>query len=439
VAPSATLAVDKSNQKEPQIMKNVTKTIKRTNRAFEKIAFEGSPLGTIADLIQHTKSDFDHMVAKIKVTLIEFLLFSERESLAGPDYAPISGWQKWGTQSGSVYAGGERIKVNKPRLRKGGQEVPLSSYEALRNKSRFSDELLQKSLKGISTRDYGETLSHLLGNFGISKSSVSRHLVEATTHELRKLKERTLEDFKPFAIFLDGYHLGGEIFIVALGINTEGFKKVLGFWQGATENHSVCQELFADLEARKLALSENIIYVTDGGKGVIKALRDRFGKNLVHQRCTVHKDRNIQNHLAKKYRKAAHRRFRNAIDCHSYKDAKAELKKMEVWLEQINPSAADSLRECQEELLMVHRLEVPSLLRKTLHSTNPIESMFAQSTWRQRNIKNILAGKTMPQRWLGTTLLNAEKQFRRVKGHLSIAETRRNILQIRERNEIMAV
>lgn len=420
-------------------MKNVTNTIKRTNRAFEKIAFEGSPLGTIADLIQHTKSDFDHMVAKIKVTLIEFLLFAERESLAGPDYAPIFGWQKWGAQSGSVYAGGERIKVNKPRLRKGGQEVPLSVYEALREKSRFSDELLQKSLRGISTRDYGKTLNHLLGNFGISKSSVSRHLVDATTRELRELKERTLEDFEPFAIFLDGYHLGGEIFIVALGINSEGFKKVLGFWQGATENHSVCQELFADLEARKLALSENVIYITDGGKGVIKALRDRFGKNLVHQRCTVHKDRNIQNHLAKKYRKAAHQRFRNAIDCHRYKDAKAELKKMEEWLEQINPSAADSLRECQEELLTVHRLEVPALLRKTLHSTNPIESMFAQSTWRQRNIKNILSGKTMPQRWLGTTLLNAERQFRRVKGHLSIAETRRNILQIRETNEIMAV
>lgn len=420
-------------------MKDDTRTIKRTNRAFAEIAFEGSTLGTIADLIQHTKDDFDLMIAKIKITLVEFLLFAERESLAGPDYAPISGWQKWGAQPGSVYAGGKRIKIKKPRLRKEGREMSLSVYESLGDKARFSNELLQKALSGISTRDYGETLTHLLGDFGISKSSISRHLVEATTRDLKELKERNLKDFEPFAIFLDGYHLGGEVFIVALGINTEGFKAILGFWQGATENHSICEELFSDLERRDLALSKNIIYITDGGKGVIKALKDRFGKHLVHQRCTIHKDRNIQNHLAKRYRKAAHERFRNAIDCHSYKDAQTELKKMESWLEGINPSAAASLRECQEELLTVHRLEVPTLLRKTLHSTNPIESMFAQSTWRQRNIKNILSGKSMPQRWLGTTLLNAEKKFRRIKGYLAIAETRRNILQIRETNEIIAI
>lgn len=288
-------------------MNDRTKTIKRTNKALVAATFEGSPLGTVAGLIQQTKDDFDQMIAKIKVTLIEFLLFAERETLAGPDYAPLSGWQKWGTQSGSVYAGGERVKVNKPRLRKDRKEVSLSVYEALSDKARFSQELLQKALSGISTRNYDETLNCLLGSFGISKSSVSRHLVAATTQELKELKERSLGDFEPFAIFLDGYHLGGEVFIVALGLNTEGYKRVLGFWQGATENHAICQELFADLEARNLPLSENVLYVTDGGKGVIKALRDRFGKKLLHQRCTVHKDRNIQGHLAKKYRRAAHR------------------------------------------------------------------------------------------------------------------------------------
>jgi putative transposase len=419
-------------------MKDVTKAIKRTNKALSELAWEGSSLGTINDLIQQTKNDFDQVVAKIKVTLVEFLLCAERETLAGPDYAPILGWQKWGAQQGSVYAGGERIKVNKPRLRKEGKEVPLSVYQALGDRSRFSNELLQKALSGISTRNYGTTLDYLLGDFGISKSSVSRYLVAATTQELKELKERNLENFEPFAIFLDGYCLAGEVFIVALGLNIEGFKQVLGFWQGATENHAICQELLDDLETRKLALSENVIYITDGGKGIIKALKDRFGKQLLHQRCTIHKDRNIQSHLAKKYRKTAHKRFRNAINCHSYEDAKEELKKLEEWLEQINPSAAESLRECQEELLTVHRLETSALLRKTLHSTNPIESMFAQSTWAQRNIKNKSSGKTMPQRWLGATLLNAEKKFRRIKGYEAIAETRRKIMQKRETNGIVA-
>ncbi len=199
-------------------MNNRTKIIKRANKALLAATFEGSPLGTIASLMQQTKDDFDQVIAKIKVTLIEFLLFAERETLAGADYAPVSGWQKWGTQSGSVYAGGERVKVNKPRLRKDHKEVSLSVYEALSDKARFSQELLQKALSGISTRNYDETLNCLLGSFGISKSSVSRHLVLATAQELKELKERSLEEFEPFAIFLDGYHLGGEVFIVALGV-----------------------------------------------------------------------------------------------------------------------------------------------------------------------------------------------------------------------------
>jgi transposase-like protein len=419
-------------------MKNRTKIIKRTNEAFATLTFEGSPLGTIAELINQTKTEFDQIVAKIKLTLVEFLLFAEREALAGPDYAPIAGWQKWGTQTGSVYAGGQKLNVNKPRLRKDGKEKTLSVYEALGDKERFSRELLERSLTGISTRNYQETLHHLLGNFGISKSTVSRQLVVATTQELKMLQERDLSHFDPFAVFFDGYHLGGQVFVVALGIDMKGLKQVLGFWQGATENHSVCQELFADLERRGLNLSDHVLYVTDGGKGMIKALRERFGKKLVHQRCTVHKDRNIQNHLAKKYREAAHRRFRNAIDCHRYQDAKAELLKLEEWLETINPSAAESLRECREELLTVHRLEIPTLLRKTLHTTNPIESMFSQSTWRQRNLKNIHKGKTMPQRWLATTLLSAEKKFRRIKGYLAIAEARKNIVQMKEMGDIVA-
>ena len=104
MAPSAKLGgFELQTKKEPQAMNNRTKSIKRANQALAATTFEGSPLGTVAGLIQQTKDDFDQMIAKIKVTLIEFLLFAERETLAGPDYAPISGWQKWGTQSGSIY------------------------------------------------------------------------------------------------------------------------------------------------------------------------------------------------------------------------------------------------------------------------------------------------------------------------------------------------
>ena len=92
-------------------------------------------------------------------------------------------------------------------------------------------------------------------------------------------------------------------------------------------------------------VSRKIIWITDGGKGIIKALRERFGKKLIHQRCTIHKDRNIQRHLPKRYRKEAHRRFRTASEQNSYEDARQMLLDMEKWLRGINESAADSLME----------------------------------------------------------------------------------------------
>jgi len=204
-----------------------------------------------------------------------------------------------------------------------------------------------------------------------------------------------------------------------LGIDAAGVKIPLGFWEGATENHEICAELLEDLERRGLKLSKRILWVTDGGGGIIKALRDRYGRKLIHQRCTIHKDRNIQRHLPKRYRKEAHRRFQTALEQNSYKDAKKMLKDFELWLREINESAADSLLEAFEEILTLHRLKVPALLRKTLHSTNPIESMFSMVRDCEGNIKRYRTSK-MRQRWLGAVLLHCERRFKRVKGYASI-------------------
>jgi len=214
--------------------------------------------------------------------------------------------------------------------------------------------------------------------------------------------------------------------MVALGIDTEGAKHVLGFWQGVTENHEVCTGLHADLERRRLTLSKNILWITDGGRGIIKTLKDRFGKKLIHQRCTIHKDRNIQGHLAKKYRKEAHRRFTTALEQNDYKDAREMLLDFEKWLRAINESAADSLMEAIEGILTLHRLNIPVLIRKTLTSTNPIESMFSTVRDCERNIKRYRTS-AMAQQWLASVLLHCEKGFRRIKGYRDIPQVLANI------------
>src|SRR3982750_5022266 len=86
---------------------------------------------------------------------------------------------------------------------------------------------------------------------------------------------------------------------------------------------------------------------------------------------------------------------------------------------QLNPSAARSLAEGREETLTVHRLHVPAQLRLTLASTNVIESAFAIVERVCLNGKRWHGGDQR-ERWVGSGLLVAEKQFRRVQGHKQI-------------------
>lgn len=374
----------------------------------------------LVKVVAEGKAAFDSLSFDLGRTLAEAIMYMDREQVSGPDYLPTDPKiQKWASQPGSVYIGDQKVKVERPRLRGPEGEIQLKSYQQLKQRGQFSEELLASVLSGVSGRRYNETVDQAAEAFGVSKSSVSRHIVEATGNQLKEFNERDLSDFSPFAVFMDTIHRGGKAFIVALGINPEGEKRNLGFWEGATENNEICKELLAGLEARGLRLSKKVIFITDGGKGVIKALRDKYGKHLIHQRCTIHKDRNIQKHLPKKYRKQAHELFARAIALTSYKDAKEELIKLKKWLSGINASAAASLEEAIDEILTVHRLKVPPLLRKTLHTTNPIESMFSVVRKSEHNIKRYRNSK-MAQRWLGSILLNGEKRFRKIKGFLQI-------------------
>ena len=122
--------------------------------------------------------------------------------------------------------------------------MSLKSYLAMRESGGFSEQLLGQSLAGLSARRYRETLVNAAEAFGVSPSAVSDRLVEATRQKLKEFRERRLEDFAPFAVFVDTVHRGGMAFVVALGLDIGGQKRALGFWEGATENAEVAKTLF---------------------------------------------------------------------------------------------------------------------------------------------------------------------------------------------------
>jgi putative transposase len=379
-------------------------------------------------ILSEGKRAFDSLMLDMGRQVAESILLMDREERSGLDYAPTDPLlQKWASQPGSAYLGDQKVKLQVPRLRhKEEGELTLQSYAKMKAPGQFSEELLEQILRGVSGRKYEETVVEAAEAFGVSPSSVSRRIVEITGQKLKQFTDRDLSEFKPFAVFMDTVHRGDEAFIVALGIDLQGTKQALGFWQGATENSDICGGLLSDLERRGLVLVKQMIWVTDGGSGVIKALRERVGKKLIHQRCTIHKDRNIQKHLAKQYRKEAHALYTAALQQSSYDDARKMLLAFEKWLRQRNESAANSLLEALEEVLTLHRLKVPALLRKALHSTNPIESMFSNVRHCEGNIKRYRNSKMM-QRWLGAVLLHCEKSFRTVRGFDFINQVIKNI------------
>ena len=125
--------------------------------------------------------------------------------------------------------------------------------------------------------------------------------------------------------------------------------------------------------------------------------------------------------LPEEYQPGIERKLIGAYGMMGEAEARRALDQIHRELERINPSAARSLEEGMEETLTVHKLRMPEMLRKSLSSTNIIESAFSVAEELCRRVKRWREGDHR-ERWAGSALLLAESKFRRVKGHKEIPE-----------------
>lgn len=147
----------------------------------------------------------------------------------------------------------------------------------------------------------------------------------------------------------------------------------------------------------------------------------------------MHKKRNVLEHLPKSERGWVSRRMSQAYQDSDETKARRGLLALAEELRRINPDAAKSLLEGLEETLTVQRLGLPEPLRRTLRSTNILESANNGVRDRSRNVKRWRDGLQV-ERWTAAALLETEKKFRRIKGykHLSILITVLNNYKKRE-------
>lgn len=373
----------------------------------------------IGELLGDLRAAVDDFAGEAGLKLMLTLIGEEVEQRAGRRYEHNAqrAAHRWGWEDGYVAWAGRKVPIERPRVRdRGGAEVGLDRYERFQEDGAMQRAVARRVLAGVSSRKYGQVLEDLCDGYGISKSSVSRQWQAASAEALRQLCERRLEELDLAVVMLDGIHFGEFLLVVGLGIDTAGRKHVLGLWQGDTETAEVVGGLLDDLIGRGLDPQKKYLFVLDGAKALAKAVRSRFGVEVLIQRCQVHKQRNVLGHLPPRY----HRRFggqlKAAWNMKDYATAKRELEALVKELAELNPSASASLEEGLEETLTLHRLGVPAVLRVSLRSTNPIESCF--STTRE-TAKHVKRWRTADQvwRWSGTGLLEGEKRFKRVKGY----------------------
>jgi len=230
-----------------------------------------------------------------------------------------------------------------------------------------------------------------------------------------------LDEVRLAVLMLDGIELKGRTNVVCLGITTEGQKVPLGLWEGSSENAVVATALLADLVERGLDTAQGVLCVLDGAKALAKAVRDVLGERTPVQRCVRHKERNVLEHLPERDRPAVRRRLRRAWERDDHVRAEEELRALASELERSHPGAAASLSEGLAETLTVTRLGVRGQLRRTVHSTNPCESMIECVRRSARNVKRWQSGE-MCLRWTAAGMLEAERQFRKVVGYRDLAK-----------------
>ena len=354
--------------------------------------------------------------------IMQALVDEEVEQKAGTKYKhdEDQGAVRWGKEESYFLMGGKKVPTKRPRLReRDGREVLLERFHLFQRPARVEEEVEKQVILGVSTRNYEKAVDGVCDGYGIRKSSVSRHWKSVSSSRLAEFLDRRLDELDLVALVIDGIEFHKTLLVVAMGVDSSGLKHVLGLWQGASESAEVTKALLDDLIRRGLDPERKYLFVLDGSKGLHKAVREVFGKHAEVQRCQTHKQRNVIGHLPKEHHRTVRMRLRAAWNMKNYEDAKSEILRLVRYLKDLNPSAARSLEEGLEETLTLHRLDAPDSLRRSLRTTNIIENCFSKMRHLCRNVKRWRRGD-MAERWAGTMLVEAQKKFRRLKGHRSM-------------------
>lgn len=371
------------------------------------------------------------------------MMEQDREDLCGPRSKrdPDRKAGRAGTTASEVTLGGRRIPIVRPRVRsQDGQELGLPSFAFAASRDPLDRQTLDAVACGVSTRRYARSLDTLpeeIDERSVSKSSVSRRYVAMTAKQMTVWLTKPIGDRHFPIVMIDGIILGDHTVLIALGIDTEGKKQVLGLREGDTENSRVTKALLRDLVERGLDPERARLFVIDGAKALRSGIRKIFGDLGVVQRCQIHKQRNVLGHLPDGMHESVKTILREAWSLGDAKLARTRLDRLASSLEADHPGAAASVREGLAETLTLQGLGIAGTLYRKLRSTNAIENLNSGIVTYSKNVKRWQGG-SMVVRWVSAAIVEAEKKFRRVQGWRDIEKLVRALAVIEAKEEATA-
>lgn len=394
----------------------------RQRRIVEWVEQGGQLLLPFMEMLLWGVKAIDDVVDEVTRRTVEAMLHMSAMELAGERQRGREGggvyWH--GSQGGVVPMRDRKLRVEKPRLRrKGGgkgAEVEVPLYKVLRERSVLGKRMEEVLLKGTSTRGYESVVPAKGKSVGVKKSSVSRQMVEASAETLGELNERRFDGVDLLAVYVDGIQFGRERHVIgAVGVDGDGYKRVLGIREGASENATVVTAFLEDLGERGVDSKRRRLFVIDGSKALRKAIDQVFGDHHAVQRCRNHKKRNVAEHLPEEDREQAEKVLVAAFKL-KQKEGKAKLEQYAQWMDREHPGAAASLREGLEELFTIKQLGVSDSLERALCTTNIIDSTHSGIRQKLHRVTNWKDGD-MILRWVAAAFLATEKNYRRISGY----------------------
>ena len=319
------------------------------------------------------------------------------------------------------------VEVRRPKVRDRISQQPETA------KVRFTSSILPKwarrspsldallptlYLRGISTGDFQEALSALLGADAPNLSpSVITRLTAGWKAQYDTWRRRDLSARRYVYIWADGVYLqarmedNAECMLVIIGATPEGKKELLGFQVGIRESAQSWRELLVDIKNRGLSAAPEIA-VGDGAMGFWKALGEIF-PSTKHQRCWVHKVKNVLNHFPKPMATAV----KSDLNDIQHAETRAEaLVAIDLFTEKYGvkfEKAVACLTKSRDELLAFYDFPAEHWIH--LRTSNPIESVFATVRHRTVRTKGALSQKTA-KLMVFTLIQAASKKWLRLKG-----------------------